>query len=221
MTASKEAPLELDHGLSGDGLAWDKMHGLLPAIIQHARSGVVLMLGYMDRDALNASLATRRVTFYSRSRQRPWTKGETSGHYLDIVGITADCDQDALLVRALPRGPVCHTGALDCFSPEAGDPPLAFLTVLEDLLPARIAAGEAQSYTARLAASGIARIAQKVGEEGVEVALAAVTADAPALTGEAADLVYHLLVLLHARGLALTDVSTELARRHAAPKPAP
>ena len=119
MTASKEAPLELDHGLSGDGLAWDKMHGLLPAIIQHARSGVVLMLGYMDRDALNASLATRRVTFYSRSRQRPWTKGETSGHYLDIVGITADCDQDALLVRALPRGPVCHTGALDCFSPEA------------------------------------------------------------------------------------------------------
>ena len=216
MTTEVSTALYLDHAVDPALLAWHKMDGLLPAIVQHARTGAVLMLGYMNPEALRLTLASRRVTFFSRSRGRLWTKGETSGNFLEATGVTSDCDADALLVRALPLGPVCHTGATDCFKPEAGDPPLGFLATLQALLPDRIAAGEAASYTARLAAGGVRRVAQKVGEEAVEVALAAVVQDDAALTGEAADLVYHLAVLLHVRGLSLATVAGELQRRHGA-----
>jgi len=216
MNAPEPTPLCLDRDVDPASLAWVKMNGLLPAIVQHAHTGTVLMVGYMNLDALRATLASRRVTFFSRGRGALWTKGETSGHYLDATGVTCDCDADALLVRAIPHGPVCHTGAPDCFMPQAGDPPLAILATLQSLLPQRIAAGPAASYTARLTAGGVRRVAQKVGEEGVEVALASVAEDDAALTGEAADLLYHLAVLLHVRGLSLFTVARELERRHRA-----
>lgn len=192
-------------------LAWGKQDGLLPAIVQDADTLRVLMLGYMDRDALAATLASGRVTFFSRSRQRLWTKGESSGHGLALVAIEADCDADTLLVRAHPVGPTCHTGAVSCFPTAPADS----VAALDGVIARRVADAPEDSYTRRLLDAGIARIAQKVGEEGVETALAAVTADDAALRGEAADLVYHLLVLLRARGLAWDDVRAELARRAA------
>lgn len=218
-------------------LAWDKQGGLLPAVIQHAGDGRVLMLGYMDRAAFDATLAKRRVTFFSRSRQAPWTKGETSGHWLDLASIATDCDADALLVRAWPQGPTCHRGTDGCFDdPEAdGMPaspaavatgagavpagasddtaPAATLAALDALLARREAERPAGSYTTSLFEGGIRRIAQKVGEEGVETALAAVAQDDAALLGESADLAYHLLVLLRARGLGLADLERTLAAR--------
>jgi phosphoribosyl-ATP pyrophosphohydrolase/phosphoribosyl-AMP cyclohydrolase len=165
------------------------------------------MLGYMNRDALAASLASGRVTFFSRSKQRLWVKGESSGNHLALVAVAADCDRDTLLVTADPAGPTCHLGTLDCF----GDAQAPFIpSRLAQIVESR-AAGD--GYTASLMAAGLPRIAQKVGEEGVEVALAAVTAD-PGLAGEAADLVYHLSVLLHATGTGWDAVLAELERRH-------
>jgi phosphoribosyl-ATP pyrophosphohydrolase/phosphoribosyl-AMP cyclohydrolase len=168
------------------------------------------MLGYMDRNALQATLATGRVTFYSRSRQRLWTKGETSGDALELVSIEADCDADTLLVMARPLGPTCHLGRASCF-PSA---PADFLGELDALVATRERERPSGSYTTRLFDGGIRRIAQKVGEEGVETALAAVAQDDPALLGEAADLMYHLLVLLRARGLSLADAKAVLRQRH-------
>lgn len=196
-----------------DAPDFDKGGGLVPAIIQDVRDHRVLMLGWMDRAALDATLDTRQVTFFSRSRQRLWTKGETSGHVLELVGITLDCDRDTLLVQAIPRGPTCHLQRASCF-PEA---PASVVAALDATVAARVAERPAGSYTTRLLEAGLPRIAQKVGEEGVETALAAVTADDAALCGEAADLVYHLLVLLHARGLGLRDVAAVLAARAAGP----
>ncbi len=198
-------------------LAWGKQDGLLPVIVQHAITLQVLMLGYMDRAAFDATLASRRVTFFSRSRQRLWIKGESSGNFLDLVGIEVDCDSDTLLVRALPHGPTCHLGTKSCFP----DAPANFLAELDALIDARVSERPPGSYTTRLLDAGIARIAQKVGEEGVEVALAAVTgasadAGADTLLDESADLVYHLLVLLHARGYNLQQLAVTLAARHAA-----
>ncbi len=200
-----------------DGLDWNKGAGILPAIVQDADSGAVLMLGYMNREALAASRASGRVTFWSRSRQRLWTKGETSGHHLDVVAIAADCDRDTLLVLARPHGPACHLGTATCFG---ADPPrpaaqsLKFLATLQEVIDARIATRPEGSYTARLLADGPRRIAQKVGEEGLELALAAVAqADAQVL-GEAADLLYHTLLLLRTRGLRLEQVVAELESRH-------
>ena len=190
-------------------LAWDKQGGLLPAIVQDAGTQRVLMLGYMDRVALDATLASGRVTFFSRSRQRLWTKGETSGHVLELLRLEADCDRDTLLVQASPRGPTCHLGTSSCFM----QAPAAVLTELESLVQSREHERPSGSYTTALFEAGIARIAQKVGEEGVETALAAVTADDATLAGEAADLVYHLLVLLRARGLDFADVAAVLASR--------
>ena len=190
-------------------LAWDKQDGLLPAIVQDAATLRVLMLGYMSRESLAASLASGWVTFYSRSRQALWTKGETSGHRLALVALQADCDRDTLLVQARPAGPTCHTGTDSCFPDAPGDP----LAELDAVVEARRTATADASYTRRLFDAGIARIAQKVGEEGVETALAAVTADDAALRGEAADLAYHLLVLLRARGMGLEDVRAQLRRR--------
>ena len=193
-------------------LAWDKQQGLLPAIVQDATDGRVLMLGYMDRAALDATLATCRVTFYSRSRQRLWMKGETSGDVLDLVSIEADCDADTLLVQAHPRGPTCHLGRDSCF-PGA---PENFLARLDQLVARRERDRPPGSYSTKLFEAGTRRIAQKVGEEGVETALAAVAQDDAALLGEAADLVFHLTVLLRARGLGLDDVVSVLRDRHAA-----
>jgi phosphoribosyl-ATP pyrophosphohydrolase/phosphoribosyl-AMP cyclohydrolase len=194
------------------GLAWDKQQGLLPAIVQDATGGRVLMLGYMDRAALDATLATRRVTFFSRSRQRLWMKGETSGDVLELVSIEADCDADTLLVQARPRGPTCHLGRASCF---AGAPE-NFLAQLDQLVARRERERPPGSYSTKLFEAGTRRIAQKVGEEGVETALAAVAQDDAALLGEAADLFFHLTVLLRARGLGLDDVVAVLRDRHAA-----
>ncbi len=192
-----------------EALAWDKQGGLLPAIVQDADTLRVLMLGYMDRAALAATLASGQVTFYSRSKQRLWTKGESSGHVLALVAVDADCDADTLLVQARPHGPTCHLGRASCFPEAPGD----VLSALDALIARRAQERPQGSYTTRLFEAGIRRIAQKVGEEGVETALAAVAQDDEALLGEAADLLYHLLVLLRARGLGLDDARRVLAAR--------
>ena len=192
-------------------LDWAKGGGLLPAIVQDARTHRVLMLGYMDRDALAATVGTGFVTFFSRSRQRLWTKGESSGHRLQLVSVEADCDADTLLLQALPQGPTCHLGRASCF----GHAPGSALAELDGRVAARAKDMPEGSYTTRLLRDGVRRVAQKVGEEGVETALAAVAEDDDALLGEAADLAYHLLVLLRARGLGLADVEDVLRRRGA------
>jgi phosphoribosyl-ATP pyrophosphohydrolase/phosphoribosyl-AMP cyclohydrolase len=200
-----------------DKLDWSKGDGLLPAIVQDARSSKVLMLGYMNRDALTHTLEHKRVTFFSRSKNRLWTKGETSGNYLELVSVTADCDDDSLLVTAHPQGPTCHTGSESCFGDvktESAD--LAFLSRLESVIAQRISEKPEGSYTARIWAQGATRMAQKVGEEGVEVALAAVTQTDDRLIGESADLLFHLALLLKSRNLSLNAVVNELASRHTA-----
>lgn len=192
-------------------LDWEKQGGLVPVVVQDATTLRVLMLGYMDRDAVRATCSSGHVTFYSRSKQRLWTKGESSGHFLDLVSIDVDCDADTLLVRVLPHGPTCHLGRSSCFPDAPGD----FLAELDALVAARERERPAGSYTTRLFEGGIRRIAQKVGEEGVETALAAVAQEDDALLGEAADLLYHLQVLLRARGLGLEDAVKVLRGRHA------
>ena len=186
-------------------LDWEKGNGLLPAIVQHARTGKVLMLGYMNDAALRETLAGGRVMFYSRSRETLWLKGETSGNYLNVVDVSTDCDSDSILVLADPIGPTCHKGTESCFAAaaETDAQRLAFLALLENIIANRIADQPEGSYTAKLVAKGPSRIAQKVGEEGVETALAAVTRDDDGLVSECADLVYHLMVLLKSRELPL------------------
>ncbi|HEX2788821.1 MAG TPA: bifunctional phosphoribosyl-AMP cyclohydrolase/phosphoribosyl-ATP diphosphatase HisIE [Steroidobacteraceae bacterium] len=195
---------------------WNKTDGLVPAIVQHAGSGRVLMLGYMNRAALAATLARGRVVFFSRSKQRLWEKGESSGNILQLIDVRSDCDADTLLVIALPAGAVCHTGSASCFGAEplTAAAPLSFLLELEQLIAQRIAEAPEGSYTARLYARGVRRVAQKVGEEGLEVALAGAGESDAALLGECADLLYHLLVLLRSRSLPLAAVIEELRRRH-------
>ena len=189
-----------------------KQGGLVPAIVQDADSLRVLMLGYMDAAALAATRRTGRVTFFSRSRNAAWTKGETSGHVLELVDMRLDCDRDAVLVLARPAGPTCHAGTPSCFAQAPADP----LVELERRLAGRARDRPPGSYSVRLLDAGVRRIAQKVGEEGVETALAAAVQDDQALLGEAADLVFHLTVLLRARGLGLVDVVAVLRDRHEA-----
>ncbi|MEB8477974.1 bifunctional phosphoribosyl-AMP cyclohydrolase/phosphoribosyl-ATP diphosphatase HisIE [Cronobacter malonaticus] len=193
-------------------LDWAKTDGLLPVVVQHAVSGEVLMLGYMNQDALHETEQSGKVTFFSRTKGRLWTKGETSGHFLNVVSITPDCDNDTLLVLANPIGSTCHLGTSSCFG-EAHHQ-WHFLYQLEELLAARKTASPDSSYTARLYASGTKRIAQKVGEEGVETALAATVHDRDELVNEASDLVYHLLVLLQDQELDLSAVIENLRGRH-------
>lgn len=193
-------------------LDWEKTDGLMPVVVQHAVSGEVLMLGYMNPQALDHTIESGKVTFYSRTKQRLWTKGETSGHFLNVVSITPDCDNDTLLALVNPIGPTCHKGTSSCFG-EASHQWL-FLYQLEQLLAERKTADPASSYTAKLYASGTKRIAQKVGEEGVETALAATVQDRFELTNEASDLMYHLLVLLQDQGLSLQDIIANLKSRH-------
>jgi phosphoribosyl-ATP pyrophosphohydrolase/phosphoribosyl-AMP cyclohydrolase len=198
-------------------LDWDKSSGLLPAIVQDARSGAVLMLGYMNREALAATQALGQVTFWSRSKQRLWTKGESSGHFLLVKHIAADCDGDTLLILADPQGPACHLQTATCWGNNAA-PSLAegtaFFAELDAILDARLAQRPAGSYTVKLFDQGLARMAQKVGEEGVELALAAVTQPDGEIVDEAADLFYHVTLLLKAKGLSLSRVAAELKARH-------
>ena len=193
-------------------LDWEKTDGLLPAVVQHAVSGEVLMLGYMNKDALAKTLESGKVTFFSRTKGRLWTKGESSGHFLNVVNVAPVCDNDTLLVLVNPIGPTCHTGTSSCFGDNAHQ--WLFLYQLEQLLAERKTADPASSYTAKLYASGTKRIAQKVREEGVETALAATVHDREELTNEASDLMYHLLVLLQDQNLDLTTVIENLRKRH-------
>jgi phosphoribosyl-AMP cyclohydrolase / phosphoribosyl-ATP pyrophosphohydrolase len=206
----RNAPLKAEEI---DGLAWDRMGGLLPAIVQDARTLQLLMLGYMSPEALVQTLASGFVTFHSRSKERLWTKGETSGNRLAVRAVRADCDGDALLIEALPQGPTCHLGTASCFS-ERGPSGVGWLGMLAGIVERRAAARPSESYTAKLLAEGPVRIAQKIGEEGVEVALAGATGDTAQCVSETADLLYHLTVLMQARGFTWEDVAAELAKRH-------
>ena len=199
-------------------LDWEKMGGLVPAIVQDADSGAVLMLGYMNPEALATTQATGRVTFWSRSKGRLWTKGESSGHFLEVDSIAADCDGDTLLVLARPLGPACHLGTPTCWgeaAPQSRAERLTFLGTLEEIVAQRLATRPERSYTSILAEKGIIRIAQKVGEEGLELALAGVAQSDREIIGEAADLLYHTLLLLKFKGLSLSQVLGELQARHA------
>ncbi len=197
-----------------ESLDWEKGQGLLPAVVQNPADGRVLMVGYMNRAALEETLRSGRVTFFSRRRGGLWTKGETSGHFLHLEAVLADCDRDTLLVVARPQGPTCHTGAASCFGPEAPGPGgVSFLVFLDDLIRRRRRERPSGSYTTRLFESGLVRIAQKVGEEAVETVVS-VNEPPERTVEEAADLLYHLLVLLAERDLSLPHVVSELERRH-------
>ncbi|EIV8499502.1 bifunctional phosphoribosyl-AMP cyclohydrolase/phosphoribosyl-ATP diphosphatase HisIE [Vibrio parahaemolyticus] len=194
---------------------WEKVDGLVPAIVQDFQSSQVLMMGYMNQDALAKTGETGQVTFFSRTKERLWTKGETSGNVLQLVNISLDCDNDTLLVRVNPIGPTCHTGTTTCWDGDAQEESqMVWLHQLEQLLAARKIADPDSSYTASLYARGTKRISQKVGEEGVEVALAATSGDKAELVCESADLIYHLLVLLQDQGLSMNDVVNKLKERH-------
>ncbi|MDP5253635.1 MULTISPECIES: bifunctional phosphoribosyl-AMP cyclohydrolase/phosphoribosyl-ATP diphosphatase HisIE [unclassified Vibrio] len=195
---------------------WQKVDNMIPAIIQDQQSSQVLMMGYMNQEALEKTLSTEKVTFFSRTKQRLWTKGETSGNVLQLVNIALDCDQDTLLIKVNPIGPTCHTGTTTCFDgdKETKETQLVWLHQLEQLLAERKNADPETSYTASLYARGTKRISQKVGEEGVEVALAATSGDKDELICESADLIYHLFVLLSDQGLSFNDVINKLKERH-------
>jgi phosphoribosyl-ATP pyrophosphohydrolase/phosphoribosyl-AMP cyclohydrolase len=197
-------------------LDWDKGGGLLPAVIQHAGNGSVLMLGFMNQEALRQTLELGRVVFFSRRRQALWLKGETSANFLNLVSAVPDCDNDTILVQALPAGSVCHKGTATCFAdaPQTDAEPLVFLADLERIIAQRIAEQPEGSYTARLVTQGPKRIAQKVGEEGLEVALAGASGEDRDVIAESADLLFHLLLLLKSRNLSLTQVVQELKSRH-------
>jgi phosphoribosyl-ATP pyrophosphohydrolase/phosphoribosyl-AMP cyclohydrolase len=199
-----------------DKLDWAKNDGLIPAIVQHSVTGRVLMLGYMNAEALAETLSKKLVTFYSRSRNCLWTKGETSGNRLALRAIDVDCDADTLLVQATPTGPTCHLEKSSCFDSDLEQPGFGFVGQLEAIIGDRIRNQPADSYTTQLINAGAQRLAQKIGEEGVELALAATQEDRREIVSEAADLLYHVLVLLRHRGMRFADVAKELEERHRA-----
>ncbi len=194
-------------------LQFEKGAGLIPAVVQDFETAEVLMLGFMNREAYEKTVETGKVTFFSRTRGTLWTKGETSGNFLDVAAIRSDCDNDTLLITAKPKGPVCHTGARTCFRKSHPDN-LQFLGTLSQVVRNRLQEGASDSYTKKLADAGTKRIAQKVGEEGLEVALSATASDRKELVSESADLLYHLIVLLEHEGLSLLEVAAELSGRH-------
>jgi phosphoribosyl-ATP pyrophosphohydrolase/phosphoribosyl-AMP cyclohydrolase len=192
---------------------WRKTGDLVPAIVQDAATLQVLMLGYMNAAALKKTLRTKRVTFFSRSKGRLWTKGESSKNFLHLVSVAVDCDNDTLLLTARPDGPTCHRGTPSCFG-DRGATGAGFLAQLDQVVAARLKSGDKKSYTVRLAKEGVARVAQKVGEEGVETALAALRSNKAAFAGEAADLLYHLIVLLRVKKMSLGHALAVLEKRH-------
>ncbi|PKG86039.1 bifunctional phosphoribosyl-AMP cyclohydrolase/phosphoribosyl-ATP diphosphatase [Colwellia sp. 75C3] len=196
-----------------DALAWDKMDNLIPAIIQHAATGAVLMQGYMNQASLTATLTTGKATFFSRSKQALWVKGETSGNFLEVQQVLTDCDNDSLLIACTPIGPSCHLGTESCF-PEQKLTQQNFLSQLEQVIEQKKGEDPKESYTAHLFSRGTTKMAQKVGEEGVEVALAAVAETKEDLLGECADLFYHTLVLLADQKIELSEVMAVLQERH-------
>lgn len=193
---------------------FNKMGGLVPAIVQDAITKNVLMLGYMNTEAYKRTIETKKVTFWSRSRQCLWTKGETSGNYLHVVSIQNDCDHDTLLIKAHPDGPTCHLGTDTCWGEDNVGKPLDFLTELTSFIQQRHQEMPEGSYTTTLFKKGINRIAQKVGEEALETVIEAVGGTNEKLTYETSDLLYHLIVLLEAKGLSLDNVANELRKRH-------
>ena len=193
-------------------LDFSKGNGLIPSIIQDAISGQVLMLGYMNQSSIMKTFDTGYVTFFSRSREELWTKGDTSGHLLKLESIYHDCDNDALLVKANPTGPTCHLGSVSCFTAEKEE--FTFLNHLEDVIQDRLDNPSDKSYTARLFKKGIDKIAQKVGEEAVELVIEAKNNDKDKFLNEAADLIFHFLVLLKEKNFRLTDVTEILEERH-------
>ncbi|MFW7525468.1 bifunctional phosphoribosyl-AMP cyclohydrolase/phosphoribosyl-ATP diphosphatase HisIE [Vibrio ostreicida] len=202
-------------GALSERINWEKVDGLVPAIVQDYQSSQVLMMGYMNPAALEKTGETGNVTFFSRTKERLWTKGETSGNVLQLQNIALDCDSDTLLVKVNPIGPTCHTGTTTCWDGDKQEESqMVWLHQLEQLLAARKDADPESSYTASLYARGTKRISQKVGEEGVEVALAATSGDKAELVCESADLIYHLMVLLQDQGLSMNDVVNKLKERH-------
>ena len=196
-----------------DKIDWDKGGGLVPAIVQNNDNGQILMLAYMDRAALAQTISSKKVTFFSRSKNRLWTKGETSGNWLDYICGEMDCDADTLLIQARPQGPSCHTGSVTCFNDQTPSN-IGFLDQLGRLIAERHKTMPEGSYTTSLFSEGIARIAQKVGEEGVELALARMKDDSAEMASEAADLLFHMMVLLEDAGLSLADAINVLQDRH-------
>lgn len=195
-------------------LDFEKMNGLVPAIIQDDRTLRVLMLGFMNEEALQKTLSTNKVTFYSRSRKYLWTKGETSGNYLNVVSIKCDCDNDTLLIKAIPDGPICHTGADTCWNERNTSSPLAFLSELQDFIEKRHEEMPEGSYTTSLFKDGLNRMAQKVGEEALETVIEAVNGSDERLIYEASDMFYHLIVLLTEKGIRIERIAEELQTRH-------
>ncbi len=193
---------------------FEKMGGLVPAIVQDAKTKNVLMLGFMNEEAYQKTVDTKHVTFWSRTRQTLWTKGETSGHFLDLVSMQIDCDNDTLLVKAIPNGPTCHTGTDTCWGENNDMNPLLFLTELQDFINKRKEEMPEGSYTTSLFTKGVNKIAQKVGEEALETVIEATNGTNDHLVYEASDLLYHLLVLLTEKGLRIEDVASELQKRH-------
>lgn len=210
MSESFAGIIDLTQGL--DALTFDEA-GLIPAIVQDVETGRVLMLGYMNREAITKTLESGRVTFFSRSRKTIWEKGESSGNTLQFREMRADCDGDALLIKAAPMGPTCHTGADTCWD-EVNEDPAAFLKLLEQVIATREESGDTHSYTVKLLQAGAMKIAQKVGEEGVETALEGAAGTEEKLAEETADLFYHVLVLLRSRGISLKHVTDVLRERH-------
>ena len=193
---------------------FEKMNGLVPAIIQDNRTLKVLMLGFMNEEALQKTLSTKKVTFYSRSRKCLWTKGETSGNYLNVVSVKCDCDNDTLLIKAIPDGPVCHTGADTCWNESNTPNPLAFLSTLQDFIEKRREEMPEGSYTTSLFKDGINRMAQKVGEDALETVIEAVNGSNERLIYEASDMFYHLIVMLTEKGIRIERIAEELQKRH-------
>ncbi len=193
---------------------FEKQGGLVPAIIQDSTTRNVLMLGYMNQESYNKTLETGRVTFFSRSRQRLWTKGEESGNYLELVSIAEDCDNDTLLVKVIPHGPTCHTGTDTCWGEKNESNPLLFLSQLQDVVEQRHRDMPEGSYTTKLFIKGVKKIAQKVGEEAVESVVEAVDGNRDRFIYEASDMIYHLLVLMEQMGCSIEDMERELALRH-------
>lgn len=194
-------------------LDFEKMNGLIPAIVQDSYTSRVLMLGFMNEEAYKTTVETRKVTFYSRNRQCLWTKGETSGNFLQVVSMAADCDKDTLLIKAIPAGPVCHTGSDTCWG-EKNDSNIHFLSYLQDFIDKRHREMPEKSYTTSLFKAGVNRMAQKVGEEAVETVIEATNGTDDRLIYEASDLIYHLIVLLTSKGHRIEELADELKKRH-------